>query len=223
VAAPIRALRDVVTQLRTAPEMWARVDDRTRAMALIGLSYDRRDTDLALCRSLLAQEVAAAERSDADELPLACFLVARARDPDDVWLMTRAKLANYDTFCGLDREYLFAAGVARTVEHVRASPRPERQRVLDELLREDGTPLFDEAELVEWWTRIEAYFPEQPEVEPLVVAEYALRFGTKAEALWWLEAWALTGEVHDHPRARDVARELAGDPELARRVSELRL
>jgi hypothetical protein len=203
--------------------MWDRLDDRTRAMALIGLSYDRRDDDFALCRNVLAQEVAAAERSDADELRLACFLVARARDPDDVWLMTRAKLANYDTFCGLDREYLFAAGVARTIEHVRASTHPDRQRVLDELLGNDGTPLFDDAELAAWWTWIEEYFPGEPEAEPLLVAERALRFGTKAEALWWLEAWALTGEIHDQPRARDVARELASDPELATRVSELRL
>ena len=235
MAAPIAFVRDTVERLRRDRSAWAEcayrpghdaageqidLGAKPRAAALVGLSYDLRDDDIELCRYLLEQEVLDAEGSDLqgfdDSLRRACFLVARAKDPQDIWMLCRAKLANYDTFCGLDREYLYAAGLTRIVDYVKASAHPDRARVLEELLDKDGAPWFTDEELASWWQFVTGYFPADPNDDtPLSVAQTALYFGTPAEALPWLEKWAAgPREPRERKWAVDIATEIAGDETL---------
>lgn len=65
---------------------------------------------------------------------------------EDVWRQYALRRANFDTWCGYDREHVFAAGVRVTLDHVRESEHPER----DELLQFLGETELDEEDVREW-------------------------------------------------------------------------
>lgn len=145
--------------LRADPARWAHldyvptVDDgglpddanrAARAVVLEMLAHDHTPDDADFLRHLLRQETAMHEAAwgYGDSLGLAALLLSGCGVVDDVWLLWRAKTANFDTLPGLDLEVLFGAGVAETLAFVRVSQHPDR----DELLRylEDGVPAEEE-------------------------------------------------------------------------------
>ena len=152
-------------------------------------------TDAAIVRALLAHEVQWKEQDPhqgiGETLEICCWLVSRACDPQDVWLLARAKTANFDTECGLDREHLFSGGVAHTLQLVRASTRPEREDVLAELLDEEGQPLITDDEFATWRDHKASAFPAQPQDEPLETwISRALALGRRAEGRALVQRWA---------------------------------
>ncbi len=86
-------------------------DRRTRSRALVALQYDRRPDDAPLLRHLFETEIRSRQAQDSDGLDLldlAAFLLARWRDPMDRELFARAKLADFDAYCGFDHQYVGA-------------------------------------------------------------------------------------------------------------------
>ncbi len=77
------------------------------------LQYDATAQDAELIRAALTHEVSWRKLDPSqgigETLELLAWLVARDRRRDDLWLLSRAKLANFDTGCGFDREHLAAA------------------------------------------------------------------------------------------------------------------
>lgn len=146
--------------------------ERDRLLLAWALQYDVRSSDEALLRHALEQEIAWREVAPfqglGETLEILGWLVARARRVEDVWLLARAKHANFDTSCGFDREHLVAAGVEATLAHVRGhGGEPARGRVLALLHGDDGAPLFTEAGVAEWMAAKERAMPRRPEDESI--------------------------------------------------------
>jgi hypothetical protein len=82
--------------------------ERGRLQLAWALQYDARPEDGELLRHALEQEIAWREVSPfqgvGETLEILAWLVARERRVADVWLLARAKQANFDTSCGFDRD-----------------------------------------------------------------------------------------------------------------------
>ncbi|MEJ2852660.1 MULTISPECIES: hypothetical protein [unclassified Saccharothrix] len=164
-------------------------DIENRPLVLWGLQYDLRPEDHDLVRTLAAAE--AQDRADddfqghTDDTELTGFLLASYREVSDVWLHWDIKRANFDTWSGYDVEYLLAAGVAETLEFVRASDHPERDAVLERLAD------VGEVDLAKWWRRKQSWFPTNPADEnPLTWSDRAAQLGRHDEARTWLDRWS---------------------------------
>lgn len=170
-----------------------------RAKVLWALQYDHGPADLALVRWIAEQEAwcrrEAPFQGMTEETELAGFLLAEHREVEDVWLHWRIKRANFDTWCGYDSQYLFAAGVQATVEFVRASDHEDRDAVLERLLTAEGEPFVSEEELDEW--RQSCRFSTDPDDEdPLTWVERAKLAGEAEQARRELTDWA-SGKPRD--------------------------
>lgn len=179
------------------PDSTCCANAEARAQLLLALQYDHRPDDATLLRLLLDAEAEAHASADMqglyEELHLAAWLVARLRDPADVFRMWAAKSANFDTGCGFDGEHLVAAGVARTLAALNASDHPARGDILEYLADADGQCRFDEADIAAWHAAKAEWFPaSEADETPLTLLERALRFAPD-QAAPWLDLW-LAGE-----------------------------
>ncbi|MCF6407204.1 hypothetical protein L3C95_30185 [Chitinophaga filiformis] len=100
-------------------------NQRKRSYLIIALLYDPLPTDEPLLRELFLQEILRAE-NDAfqgigDAMTRNATLLARFKNPENVWLFTRAKQANFDTSCGFDYEFLVSAGIDESYDFVDSS------------------------------------------------------------------------------------------------------
>lgn len=100
-------------------------NQQKRSYLIIALLFNPLPTDEALLRELFLQEIMRAE-NDAfqglgDAMIRAATLLARFKNPENVWLFTRAKQANFDTSCGFDYEFLVSAGINETYNFVDSS------------------------------------------------------------------------------------------------------
>jgi hypothetical protein len=165
-------------------------------------------------------------------LRLTGYLLATFQVVEHVWLFAQAKLANFDTAAGFDREYLVSAGIARTCAYVLAADvnHPLRQPVLDGLVRENGQYDVTEDELAAWWRRLIADYPkQQADEEPRARLNQALDLDDVVEARHWLITWEETlprtprqlraiawywAQVRDWDRANAIVAELLAHEEV---------
>ncbi|GAA3481600.1 hypothetical protein [Streptomyces yanii] len=91
----------------------------------------------------------------APDLTLAGFLVAEHRQVEDLWLHWTAKNISFDTALGYHLYHLLTGGIAATVEVVRASAHPERDRILKEITSSRHT----DAAVENGWKSNAGYFP----------------------------------------------------------------
>jgi hypothetical protein len=131
-----------------------------RHACLRGLQYDSSSNDRELTIFLLEQEVRDCCESKFggydDHLFLAVYLVACLDEVDLAWLIMEAKLANFDTWHGVDIEALYGCGVERTLAMLKASQREEGESFL---------PAPDQANVDRWWKRQRSRFPARWEDE----------------------------------------------------------
>ena len=78
------------------------------------------------------------------------FLLWRTGDVRDVLALWRAKHTTFDTFCGLDAQYLVGAGVEETIAYLRESSEAEAKPALKYLLEGRKSGAFD---LLEKWAQ----------------------------------------------------------------------
>ncbi|MFJ8043546.1 hypothetical protein ACIRBX_23910 [Kitasatospora sp. NPDC096147] len=215
------AERNALTRMRGSADAWPETAyeratdpegyayDRNavrRAQVLWALQYDRRPEDLELVRWLAGQEAVCRREAPfqglGEEATLAGLLLAEFRRVEDVWLHWEIKRANFDTWCGYDLQALCAAGVAATLDHVRAGGHPKRDDLLARLLREDGEPWLSEEEVARWFEHARSSFPADPaEEDTFTLVERARLTGDTARARALLDTWAAgqgdPGEPYD--------------------------
>jgi len=196
--------------------------ERRRYGVLLVLQYHRRAEDPPLLRYLLEQEVLAHRNAPfqgfAPSLESAAFLVASLRSPEDLWLLAQAKLANFDTYCGLDTLYLFTAGVKETLSEIdrRAAQQPDELAKGVQALCEDALPLED-ATIRRWWAEKQTAFPaNEADEDPLRLVERAHALEAVEEGRRWLDAWEATAVPGaDRLHTLLVWRRLLGQPREA--------
>lgn len=178
----VRQARAAQTDLAfaAAPRGDGRMADRNHAArfaVLWALQYDRHDQDLPLLRFLLEQEIVCYRETVstglASDLTLAGFLVAEHRQLHDIWLHWDAKNISFDTALGYDLFHLLTPGIAATIEAVRASTHPDRDRLLDSI-----KPHHTDAAVEDWLAHQRLLFPADPADETLQTwAYHAARIG----------------------------------------------
>lgn len=199
----LRADREAWSSLVPRPEAREEGEhdprERDRLQLAWALQYDATAADAALIRYAFEQEVEWREvapfQGVGETLETLGWLIARERRVEDVWLLARAKQANFDTSCGFDREHLTAAGADKTLTFLRsaegAAPEEERRAALAFLLGEDGKPLFGEPELEEWHARKERGWLRRPEDEELTTwLTRAEQLGDREAAKQLLAEWS---------------------------------
>ncbi|MFE7333190.1 hypothetical protein ACFU8W_52210 [Streptomyces sp. NPDC057565] len=132
----------------------------------------------------------------APDLTLAGFLVAEHRQVEDLWLHWTAKNISFDTALGYHLYHLLTGGIAATVEVVRASAHPERNRILKEIASSRHT----DAAVEEWLEEQRRIFPPGPAEESLKTwAYHAARLGEREASRLFMTEWAA-----DEPRTDDT-------------------
>lgn len=171
------------------------------------LQYGGQPSDGELLRHALAQEIAWREvapfQGIGETLEILAALVAMDRRVEDVWLMARAKRANFDAAAGFSAKHLVAGGVAATLSYVRAAadrPEAERKRVLEILLGEPAAPdtrcPISEEALGEWHEVKRRGYPRDPAAEPKALwVDRAIAAGEPALARDLLVEWTTSCDV----------------------------
>jgi hypothetical protein len=196
-AALERARRDPATwnslSFRAQDTGAGHVRDSNRAArfgVLWALQYDRRRQDLPLLRFLLGEETVSYRQGVwgmGSDLTLAGFLVAEHRQVEDLWLHWNAKNISFDTALGYDLYHLLTGGVAASIEIVRASSHPDRDRILREITSDRHT----DAAVDEWLDQQRALFPADPADEDLQSwADHAARLGDRKASRLFITEWA---------------------------------
>jgi hypothetical protein len=201
-----RARRDpsVWAEFTCHPEPGGDVHSRARFGLLLALQYDRRESDLALARFLLRQQIVHCREFSVGYLPdnlvRAGLLVAEHRQAEDVWLHWEAKDISFDTALGYRTQLLLTSGVATVRDVVMGSTGPQRDRLLELLTQCRLT----DADVETWLADQRRRFPGDPAAEDLETwSHHAGGLGDPAASRRFLLAWAET-----RPRTADTLRTL---------------
>lgn len=158
--------------------------EKQRYAAMLAIQYDFKETDEALVRFLVEQETVA-RRNDSfqgigDALWLGAYLLARFKRPEDIPLFYQAKVANFDTYCGFDREFMYIALYDETTAYV--------QQNFPDLLDEIKDDFATTEDLEQWWKNLAQRFPDNEEKESLdTLFHRYIYFDDKEKAKYYLE------------------------------------
>ncbi len=176
-----------------APHGRRDLNAKPRLLLAWALQHAFQSKDAPLLRFALEEEVKWREQDPwqgvGETLEILGAMTACLRDVGDVWLLARAKQANFDTGCGFDRCHLFAAGVEQTVAYVRSSDRADREAVLEVLLDEEGAPRCEDAEVEEWLESRPDQLPAGGGPRSRVWFERAMAVGRLDIASFLLDGW----------------------------------
>ncbi|MDJ1479384.1 hypothetical protein QNI16_02740 [Cytophagaceae bacterium YF14B1] len=98
-----------------------------------------------------------------ESLTRAGFLLARFRNPANVWLFVAAKTANFDTHCGFDWEYMLSAGIKETFDYVEAKEHPLKEQFYNYFNGRQNCPL-SQPDIDKWFTIKQNTYPSSSEI-----------------------------------------------------------
>lgn len=138
-----------------------------RYALIIALQYNWSTSDEKLLRFIVQNEVKMHQKDIGllYSLHISTYLLAKYKNLENVFLFFEAKEANFDTYCGLDIEKVFSAGVQKTIEYLKQSNNPVSLRILE---RVDGSIVdnyLDEERLREWFEEVARAYPDTVEKE----------------------------------------------------------
>lgn len=161
-------------------------NEKLRYNVLIELQYDRKTDDEALIRYLMQEEVKAREKDSfqgiGEALMLGSYLLACFKRSEDIALFWRAKCANFDTFCGYDRQFVLLALGTKTKAYA-------EQHVPDCFKEMDWDSEYYYGEhFQEWWDNLVSNYPaSEPEEDDWVLFERYLHFEDEGRAFYYLK------------------------------------
>lgn len=194
--------------LRTDRELWGQCEYREtisedrgshdaneleRHKFLIALQYNYTDCDEDLIRFLFDQEVVARQNDDfqgCGAIRLASYLLSRFKRSDDLWRFADAKLANFDTACGYDSQFLLSAGLETALDTFANGEVSRKEDIREYLFDENGECSHTEEELTVWESHLDAAFPNTiANEDKRVWIDRAIEFQCHEEGLALLDDW----------------------------------
>ncbi|WP_028777379.1 hypothetical protein [Shimazuella kribbensis] len=194
----IKDIKNHFNHIRKSKEMWnefvfvySENDDFGDANYLkryalaIELQYSGNSHDKELVKFLMEQEIEnrmnAPYQGIGESLNILSYLLAKFREPENVWLFEKAKCANYDTYCGYSSEFIFSAGVEATCDYL------ENQTITEDHLylfknKDKLREIYTENEIEEFSEWMKEEFPDRIEVEETTTLfSRAIEFGDEEE------------------------------------------
>lgn len=182
----IKNISKNIEVIRKSKDMWrefeyAQPDNYVKRHALaIALQYDWRLEDKELIKFLIINEVEDRKNDSfqgcGDSLTLISYLLAKYKEPENIWLFEEAKCANFDTFCGYYSEFIFSAGIEATCKYLEKFELTENNKYLFKLKNELQS-IFTEKDIEEFLERMESWFPDRIEKESTeTLLERAIEF-----------------------------------------------
>lgn len=115
--------KDLEWKVDNQKEEYEDINELNRKKALIALQLDLQTDDKELIKFILTEETKNYAnhplQGGSEILNEIAFLLATFKEPGHVWLMTRAKTANFDTHCGFDIENILSAGIDETFNFIK--------------------------------------------------------------------------------------------------------
>jgi hypothetical protein len=134
-----------------------------RYRLLVALQFGFQAGDRGLIKFLFEQEIVAHEKAPfqglGEPLQLGAYLLATFREVENVWLFVQAKLANFDTYCGFDGEFIVSAGILPTYAYVERSSHELKSRFWEKMGATPQACYIEEEDLQSWWETVNQSFP----------------------------------------------------------------
>lgn len=204
-------------------------NEKARYQLLLALQYDRRDSDEALLRELFKAEIEMHRKETFqglfESLQLNAFLLARFRRMEDIPLFIQAKEANFDTFCGFDREYLLAAGDENAFDFAQTADAEVAERFYHLIAEtiEEAREGYSPAHMKEWWAHRQEYFEDTFAPQSLTEEiDMAIELEEREIMLAKIAEWENTVENWDESALGELKyyKQVSGDLEGQIRASE---
>ncbi|HAS39517.1 MAG TPA: hypothetical protein DCS93_03520 [Microscillaceae bacterium] len=166
-----------------------------RTRVVLALQWDLQPNDEAFLQFLII-EIIKDRRADpfqgiTETLSRAGYLLASFKNPANVWLLTQAKSANFDTHCGFDYQHLLSAGVKATFVYIVNQESPHKE-YFHEFFPDLPTCSLSENDIAQWHQYKQAdYLTAPPENDVKYWLEVALEINeisTARELIVKLEA-----------------------------------
>lgn len=177
--------RELLTRLRRDPEQWQALryhpvpaakfekedaNARTRFGVLLCLKYDLLESDHALVRACLEQEILEEEEcpweGQSYSLEIAVYLLSSFRRAEDIPLLWRAKKSNSDNWESIDFSYLLWTDRSAASALLAQEDDKTRQALLS--FAQGAAVLKDAADLEAWWESKRQVYPAREEDEDLL-------------------------------------------------------
>ncbi len=124
----LEILRKNFNEIRKNPETWSHFkykDDETkinRYAIAKELQYNIQESDYDFIKFLMEEEIKCRKNDPfqgySECLLLLSYLLASYKKPENVLIFEKAKLANFDTYCGYDERFIFSAGIKKTYDYL---------------------------------------------------------------------------------------------------------
>ena len=168
-----------------------------RYRLLLALQCNRAPGDEVLLRQLLQAEIAR-HRMEAFQglypaMELACTLLGSYQKIENLPLFINAKRANFDTFCGLDVQYLVSAGIAQSYAAADQLDDDLREAFHDFLGATPAQCKISEQDLEKWRGRQARAYPQPLAFQSLDdEIEFLLELGEQDLARSKIKEWRAT-------------------------------
>lgn len=99
-------------------------DEQFRYAVCLELNKSVGEVDRPLAQYILRQYIESHRDEDAgmsDELRLSALVLSKIGSVEDAPLLWEAKTVNFDSYCGLDIQFVVGAGVRETLDYLKAS------------------------------------------------------------------------------------------------------
>ena len=141
--------------------------------------------------------------------------MSRFKRGNDFWRFADAKLANFDTVCGYDTQFLLSAGLKAALAIFSHGETAKKEDIREYLFDENGDCWFTKEDLSEWESHLTIAFPGNMEDEDnRVWIDRAIQFQCPDEGLAFLDQLEKEGSGESLSYLKYVRRAL-GDVEGA--------
>lgn len=194
----IKDIKNYLDHIRKSREMWNEfayvytedndfedANHMKRYALAIELQYSCNSNDKELVKFLMEHEVESRMNDPyqgiGSSLIILSYLLAKFREPENVWLFEKAKCANFDTYCGYDSEFIFSAGVEATCNYL------ENQKITEDHAylfknKDNLREIYTESDIQKFFERMKHEIPDRIEEESTIsLLTRAIEFGDYEE------------------------------------------